>query len=223
MQVKVFQRGRRGLAGHRWPGADRAERHAAAVPGHGQGNQRPAVSPAVQFHFQGNVVVLELGVLAPGREPEAHLVEAAPGGAGAVLDVGVGQGAEFGHPPGGYEQIRRPAAVSQGVVGGMKAHRQGLGGTVGDAEKFVFLTSWPDAQVTFGPPDKFPHLGVHPVGARLHAFAALDALTFVAPDAVLGQGVPETAGGALRVPGGGAPGFVFQLDCRFLGHNISSK
>ena len=70
---------------------NRAEGHAAAVPGHPQLDLGPAVPPAVEFHFQGDVVVAQLEVRPGLGKQEAHLVEAAAGAAQAVFQVGVGQ------------------------------------------------------------------------------------------------------------------------------------
>lgn len=139
---------------------------------------------------------------------EAQLVKAPSRVAGPVFQVGIGQGAEFRHPPGAEEQIRGPAVVPQGGVHRVEPEAQGLGGTVADAVKVLLVAGGPETQVTLGLADEFAHPGVHPVGADLHTGAALDALGLVAPHPPFGQRVPEPAGGAHWRPGPGAPGFI---------------
>jgi hypothetical protein len=99
-----------------------------------------------------------------------------------------------------------------------------LGGAVGDTEKVVFFAGGPQAEVTLRPPDKASHFGVHAIRAKLRAFATLDAAGFVAPDAVLGEGVLKPATGRYRRPRAGAPLFkLFHGDCWFLCHSFLFK
>ena len=180
---------------------DRAEGHAAAVPGDRQLDLGPAVSPAVDFHLQGDVVVAQLEV-GPGLgEQEAQLVEAAAGVAQAVVQVDVGQLARLGLPPVAEEQVRGPAAVAQGAENRVDADLEGLGRALLDAVKIIVLAGRTQAAVTLGTPQVIAGLGVDPVGADLDTAAALDALFFVAPDPVLAQGILEPGRGGNGLPG----------------------
>ena len=179
--------------------ADGAEGHAAAIPGNRQLYLGTTVRPAVEDQFQGDFIMAELGVLKFPGENKPHFIEAAPGVAGAVFNIGIRQGAEFRHPPGAQQQIGAPALVPEGWVIGILHQAQGLfRALINTVKRFIF-TLKPLAAIAQGAAQKgVAGPGMDAIRADLHATAALGALFFVAHHSVLAQRIFKPAAGILR-------------------------
>ena len=155
--------------------ADRAERHAAAVPGNVNFDFGPAVAALVQRDARVDLALVELdGRFVREFEPEP--VKAAAGIAAFVVEI-VGLGRHIsglGHLPRRQNQIRRPAIIAERGEHGIFPDRQSPLRAMGHAILIRLFAGRPDAQVMLGLAEIFEpgFVDVDAIGADLHALAA---------------------------------------------------
>ena len=127
--------------------ADRPERHAPAVEGHGHGYPSSG-APPVELHRGGYLLWVVPGP--PVGQHEPQLVEAAAGDATVRRVVQRYRLGGLRLPPGGEYHLLRPPRIPEAQVVGAIAHRERFGRTVPDAEVVVRLARWADASPVVG-------------------------------------------------------------------------